>query len=645
MFRNILKYALTAAMLAVASQAGAIELPKKKINGRSYYYYMVQPKETIYSLCQRLGLTKDEIIRYNPTVADGLRAYQTLYFPESVYINKEADNHAAATGNTAAAETATQGQASSLLPATYTVKRGDTIYSLCKRFGITSATLLARNPDAANGIKAGMILRIAPEATGTDVAGVKTSTGGTAGPAIITTVSVDDDMPSTPAPDVPYKVYRVKKKETLYSIARKNHVTVEEIERINPGLSSLQKDQLIYIPDSKKIKKMEKDGVMTAATVTPAVTEPQPVETQPVSQKIDKGIRIGVMLPFMLDEEKPGKQAQLYTDFYKGLLLAADSLRNNGKPIHITAYDTYNSTDSVKALLQRPGMSDLAVIIAPDDDAQLAALAAFGNDNDCSIFNIFSVHNDLYTSNPSVIQANIPHSLMYGKTIEKISHELNGRIPVFLSRSEGRADKEEFTKSFKQFLDTHSLPYRDIVYADYLTAEDLASLDAAESYLFIPASGAQSEFTKIVNTLRKLRDDSDDPERIKLFGYPEWITFRGETLDRLHKMNATIYSRFYIDNYSFRTKDLDEKFKQWYGKGMLKAMPTQGTLGFDTGMFLIKALGQGDGLLGDDDPRRYDGVQSGFHLVRPSDDGGFVNEALYFVTFRPSGLIEKIAVR
>ncbi|MCM1517692.1 MAG: LysM peptidoglycan-binding domain-containing protein [Pseudoflavonifractor sp.] len=637
MFRNILRYALTAAMLVAASQAGAIELPQKKINGRSYYYYMVQPKETIYSLCERLGLTKDEIIRYNPTVADGLRAYQTLYFPESVFTNKEADSRNTATADDNRQSGVTHGTPdTSSLPDTYTVKRGDTIYSLCKRFGITSATLLARNPDAANGIKAGMTLRIAP-------VGSETVTAATPAAADGVESSAADDMPATPAPDVPYKVYKVKKKETLYSIARKHHVTVADIESLNPGLAALQKDQLIYLPDGKNTTPAVKE--VATAPVTLAVSNQEPAVTQPAASKVDKGIRIGVMLPFMLDEEKPGKQAQLYTDFYKGLLLAADSLRDSGKPIHIAAFDTHNSLDSVKALLRRPAMSDLAVIIAPDDDAQLAALAAFGNDNDCGIFNIFSVHNDLYTSNPSVIQANIPHSLMYGKTIERLSHELNGRIPVFLTRREGRADKEEFTKSFKQFLDAHSLPYRDIEYADYLTADDLAALSPAESYLFIPASGAQSEFTKIVNTLRKLRDDSDDPERIKLFGYPEWITFRGETLDRLHKMNATIYSRFYVDNYSFRTKDLDEKFKQWYGKGMLKAMPTQGTLGFDTGMFLIKALGQGDGLLGDDDPRRYDGVQSGFHLVRPSDDGGFVNEALYFVTFRPSGLIEKIAVR
>lgn len=626
---RILKYALMAAMLVCSAHAEAINLPKKKINGRTYYYYMVQPKETIYSLCKRLELSKEDIIKYNPTVADGLRAHQTLYFPESVYLNKDSEKAPATSG------TETSTPPTEPLPATYTVKRGDTIYSICKRFGLTSAQLLARNPDAANGIKSGMTLRIAP-----DNNEASTTTPLPTAKETAATKATANDMPSTPAPDVPYKVYKVKKKETLYSIARKNQVTVEEIESVNPGLTTLQKDQLIYIPDTKKLKQWEKAGSL----VSPA---PQPAEpvTPAVEEKPDKGIRIGVMLPFMLDEDHPGKQAMLYTDFYKGLLLAADSLRRNSNPIHITAYDTNGSTDSVKVLLSRPDVKELAVIIGPDDDDQLAALAAFGNENDCKILNIFSIKNDLQSSNPSMIQANIPHSLMYAKTIERLAHNLNGRVPVFLTRKEGRTDKEEFTKAFKEFLDTHGTAYTDIEFADFLSADDLAGLDPSTSYLFIPQSGAQSEFTKIINALRKLRDDSADPERIKLFGYPEWIIFRGDAQDRLHKMNATIYSRFYVDNHSFRTKDLDEKFRHWYGKPMLKAMPTQGTLGFDTGMFLIKSLGDNKGQLGDNATWRYDGVQSGFHLVKPTDDGGLINEALYFITFRPSGLIEKVFIR
>ena len=41
---------------------------------RLYHYYEVPAKETVYSLCYKLDITKDEMIRHNPSVADGLRS-------------------------------------------------------------------------------------------------------------------------------------------------------------------------------------------------------------------------------------------------------------------------------------------------------------------------------------------------------------------------------------------------------------------------------------------------------------------------------------------------------------------------------------------------------------------------------------------
>ena len=73
---------LTVAIMGGALGAVALDLPTRTVNGSVCYYYEVQPKETVYNLTRRFGLTKAQIIQYNPTVADGLRAGQTLYFPK-----------------------------------------------------------------------------------------------------------------------------------------------------------------------------------------------------------------------------------------------------------------------------------------------------------------------------------------------------------------------------------------------------------------------------------------------------------------------------------------------------------------------------------------------------------------------------------
>ena len=42
----------------------------------------------------------------------------------------------------------------------------------------------------------------------------------------------------------------------------------------------------------------------------------------------------------MLNDSERNRRADLITEFYKGFLLAVDSLRHSDKPIHIQTYDT-----------------------------------------------------------------------------------------------------------------------------------------------------------------------------------------------------------------------------------------------------------------------------------------------------------------
>ena len=72
---------------------------------------------------------------------------------------------------------------------------------------------------------------------------------------------------------------------------------------------------------------------------------------------------------------------------------------------------------------------------------------------------------------------------------------------------------------------------------------------------------------------------------------------------------------------------------------MANYVPRQGTFGFDTGMFLIRWLSS----RGADTPLRHSGIQNGFNFVRVPD-GGWVNDELYLINFRPSGLIDKISL-
>jgi hypothetical protein len=348
------------------------------------------------------------------------------------------------------------------------------------------------------------------------------------------------------------------------------------------------------------------------------------------------------MLPFMLSAQRPDKQAQLYTEYYRGLLMAADSLRTYGKPLVISAYDTSASIDSVNAILDIPEVAKSTVIIAPDDDLQLGRIASFAKANGSKVFNVFAVKSTLYCNNSAMMQANIPHSDMYDTAVAGLLNEYPDYTPVLLIPQEGgKTDKIEFQNRLRTRAAASGRDIVEIKYTGTLKASDLSALTEGSSYIFVPASGTQTEFSRVIATLKEHKESLIDFNQARLFGYPEWITFRTETLENMRYMNTTIYSRFYNDDSSLRSKSFAADYSRWYGVSLMNAIPVQGILGFDTGMYLIRAINDNASF---SSTTSYQGVQSDFHFESDGNNAGMVNKALYLINFRPSGITEKISL-
>ncbi len=603
---------IVAAAPVFTVNAAVKDLPVKTVNGHLYHYYQIPAKETVYSVCYKLGVTKEELIRYNPSVEDGLKVGMTVYFPYA---------------GDPTVETRTES-------VTHKVAKGETIFGISHKYGISEKQLMDMNPFLKNGLKAGQTLTISKETR--DEVPV---------PEVAAPVAV-----STPADETELQGYLVKKNETLYSIAVGHGITVAELEAANPGLVSLKAGQVINIPVRKKpaeAPKKEDDNAVAdnAVTETPvqqtpeSVTPEAPADTVAApAPEVREEIQIAVMLPFMLGEETPSKSSQRYTEFYKGFLLAVDSLRNSSLPIRITTYDTEGSVIKVREILSDPGFRKPSAIIAPDNAAQLAILAEYGKNNGVKVLNSFVVRDESYQTNPQMMQGNLPSQKMYGKAIGALIERLRHSTPVFLSTDGSSKDKGEFVSELKTALQGEGIESVDIFAAGpTLTPDDLSKLKADGNYTFIPLSSRQADLNKLMPAIIEWRDKEVTP-MVRLFGYPEWTMFRGETLHNMHNLNTTVYSRFFADYDDNRAESIDGKFRQWYGTPMESVVPRQGLMGFDAGMFLITYLTDGNAT--------HDGVQNGYRFVKASDadNAGLYNDMLYFITFRPGEAVDKTAL-
>ncbi|MDE5980155.1 MAG: hypothetical protein K2G84_09010, partial [Muribaculaceae bacterium] len=159
-------------------------------------------------------------------------------------------------------------------------------------------------------------------------------------------------------------------------------------------------------------------------------------------------------------------------------------------------------------------------------------------------------------------------------------------------------------------------------------------------YVFIPLSGSRDEFTRILHALKALKGRALDPDAVQVFGYPEWATFRGEQFDEICDLSTTIYSRYSPVEHDPDAATINNAFRKTYGEGVLdKQMPVLGILGFDTGRMVIEGLRTMAGT--DYFPSDFSGIQSGIRLERVGDNGGLFNNAIFIITYRPGGYIEK----
>lgn len=633
---SILSAVILGASLAGAS-ASVKDLPIREVNGRSYYCYEVSAKETVYSICHRLGISKDELVKFNPTVADGLRSGTLLFFPVD-----------GGQQPTAQADSRQQHGGTSIV--THHVEKGQTIYGIATHYGITTKELIDQNPIVSDGLKAGQTLHITLPAKGGTPAGEAasrtTATAASATPVATSTPSASGTLAGNTG-------YIVKKKETFYSIANAHGITVAQLEAANPGITVLREGQVLSIPQAgaqasapasisvdelAAVSGVRPDSVAANGSHdgVPTVSVDELAAAAGVSQQQGGELSVAVVLPFMLNEETPSKSAQRYTEFYKGFLLAADSLRNNGTPVRITAFDTEGSTAKVHEIIANPELKSHRLIIAPDNVEQYAMLGEFGRVNGIKVLNDFIVRDETYRTNPAVMQGNIPSPLMLEKGVDAMAARMAYTTPVILNLTDGAHDKSEFIDALKKRLDEKGMAYKTITVEGKLTPADLRELATDGNYTFIPTTGRQSDVNRLLPGLIEWRDEAVMPS-IKVVGYPEWITFRGETLANMHNLNTIVYSRFFDDESSARSRRVEAKFKEWYGgTGMENAIPRQGMLGFDTGMFALEYLKNAG--------RRYDGVQNGFNFFVPEGAAGDCNGLLYVINFRPGGLIEKTSL-
>lgn len=581
-----------------------LDLPTTAIDGIQYYYYQVESGESLYGVSRKIGVSQEVIIKYNPDAANGLKPKSRLLFPLDSF-GEESQLEADADGAEA------QETVSTVI---HTVARGESLAGIARAYNVTPEEIIAANPGAERGLRKGQKLRITVatvEGAGT------TATSHTSATSSKSEARTRVKQSTAGGSVTGYYPYRVKSGDTYESIARECGVDEADLRAANPDVRKPKKGKTLYVP---------------VIQPTAAEEDISDAEEEDPSTTTDDAINVALLLPYMLDDASPGQQALLYTEFYKGFLMAVDDVRERtGKPINIYTYDTAGSLSAVNSILARDEMRTMDVIFAPDDTTQLAAVARYGRENGIDVVNAFVIKSDAYASNPNLFQVNVPQADMSRKVTRWIDDNFRGYEIIILSCSD--LEDKEVISQIRSNADG-KLNWRDFEIATVLSADTLsATLQAGGKYLIVANSGSKRWINRTLPAIMKIKESRLDVD-IALMGHPEWITYIDDFGPRLHKIGTYCYSRFFADEESGEMKAFRSAYEGWYGEDMILATPRFGLFGYDAGRYFLQACIDGGAPAGRS-PRGSSGLQNGFMFERAGADGGYVNKAVYFMRLRP----------
>jgi LysM repeat protein len=542
------------------------------------FYHTVERGQTIYSIAVMYGVAESDLYRLNPASREVIKVGEKLKVPQ-----KKADS-----------------------TTFHTIQPKETLYSLSVKYNVPAEAIVEANPG----------LSVTTFLIGKNIRIPSPLSSSAAAPPQENRVLVKEIE------------YKVERRETLYRISRKFNVSSDDLIARNPQLKNGVKAgmRLIIPVKEEALADQQKNTASEEKNANALLSAPV---------KMDKPdtIKAVLILPFMVEEGVPGSNTSRFIEYYEGMLLAIDSLRNQGISIKLTVRDCGNSTKKLNEILKENALREAHLIIGAVENEQIAPIASFAKKNEIRYVIPFTSKNDDVLSNPYIFQVNTPHSYLYAKATQA-AYEMFYDYNIIFVETNDQDDKMEFIRIFRQELSQHNIAYKDLLYREESFYTDLeAMLRRDKRNVIIPASGTLEALNKIRTPLRTFVEANPDC-LVNLFGYPEWQTYVRECLEDFFVLNTYIYSNFYADNLSPEVARFNSRYKIWFSKNPANTFPKFGIWGFDTGMFFLNAIAHyGINFETSFGKINYKSLQTGFKFYRVNNWGGFVNTNLFIIHY------------
>ena len=428
--------------------------------------------------------------------------------------------------------------------------------------------------------------------------------------------------------------HKVKKKETIFGISREYGLTIEELIKANPEMNEpgyeLKKGMILNIPFSKD--SLEARAKREAAAKQVTVVKTAPVAADDVK---NREIRLGIMLPL----HNINGDGRRMTEYYRGVLMACDSLKKQGLSIDVHAWNTAEDGNIYK-VLEDPAAAKCDLIIGPLYSKQMDALSAFVAKHDIRLVIPFSINAPQLTTNRNIFQVYQSPTEQNEVIIARFIERFKSYHTVVIDCNDSTSKKGIFTFGLRRQMEQRGM---DAVVTNLKSTEANFSkaFSRTKPNVVILNTGRSQELGVAFSKINGLK--ANEPELdITMFGYTDWLLYTRTHLENFYKYNTYIPSVFYYNPLSVGTQRFERKYRQNFRSDMQSSLPRFAITGFDHAYFFLKGLHKyGKSFNGADGMFGYPPVQTPLKFERYGN-GGLRNRTMMFIHYQPEHTVETI---
>ncbi|MDD3480351.1 MAG: LysM peptidoglycan-binding domain-containing protein [Paludibacteraceae bacterium] len=543
-------------MVGMAMSAQTLNYPIVQVDGKNYYSYTVEPKDGLYGISRKFGVSQADLHACNKGLESGLTIGQIILVPVVGPVAK--DNPAGSF-------------------VTHEVLPKQTLYSLSRQYGVSVDELIANNPESKSGLTVGMLLKIPVKTPQVTKQTVKA-----AAPTSPIVTKPAPKVEKEEKAEAPKRTHVVQRKETLYSISRQYDISVEELTRAN-NITSIKVGQELIIPMPQKQEQtettIEEPSIKVVENPTMAVKKgdldlinnPQPVK--PAAQN-PNALRIAVLLPFMLETPYIDASVNYFWDFYRGILLGLNEVKKSGIFVDLYTFDIEKNQGTLDSVLRLPVLKTMDLIIGPAYSNQVAAVSRFSIDNRIHMVVPFTSKIELDDSHEFLLQFNPSQDVLLPLVAQTMVDRFSSSNFI-IARFTGKQDKANaLADEVIKALAAKRKTYRELQLSTS-NVDTLKTLAGRNKTLLFLATTRLDMVSSLLPQIETLGSPA-----LQIWGFEDWKQW-------VNFHEGTYYYSL------FKKKDTSAyqaNYKKWYGELSPINIPMYDLIGYDLINYTTAAL-------------------------------------------------------